>query len=90
MEGDGARASIRLFEETDAGNWPMELVVRGLPEGKYELWLTRGDRLAASCGTFAVAGDKTEVPLNTPERLRRFDGWVITRAGGGEPLLSTA
>jgi hypothetical protein len=88
-----ARASLAVFAKDDAGNWPMELTVRDLPPlpvGQvYELWLTRKGKLAASCGTFVVQGSKTVVPLNAPFRLRTFDGWVITRHGASEPLLTT-
>jgi Anti-sigma-K factor rskA len=88
-----ARASLAVFPKDDAGNWPMELTVRDLPPlgagQSYELWLTRKGDLAASCGTFVVSGSKTVVPLNAPYRLRTFDGWVITRHGASEPLLTT-
>jgi hypothetical protein len=91
--GSEARASLAVFEEDEAGNWPMELTVRGLeplPAGKtYELWLTRDGGLADPCGTFAVAGEKTVVPLNAPYPLRDYDGWVIVVTGTTEPLLTT-
>ena len=87
------RASLVVFEDDDAGNWPMELTARGLPElpdgGTYTLWLTRAGRLAQSCGEFAAAGEKTVVPLNAPFRLRDFDGWVITRTGSREVVVET-
>ena len=54
----GARASLVLYREDCAGNWPMKLEVSGLkplPAGKtYSLWLTRHGKLADPCGTFAV------------------------------------
>ena len=88
-----ARASLAIFARDDAGNWPMELTVRDLPvlpPGQlYQLWLTRNGELAESCGTFVVEGSKTVVPLNAPYRLRTFDGWVITRRGASETLLTT-
>ena len=72
----------------------MTLQVSGLaplPEGKtYTLWLTRGGKLAESCGTFVVAAGSTKVPLNAPYRLKQFDGWVIARTGSNTVLLSTA
>ncbi len=41
-----AVASLAVGERDEAGNWPMAMTVRGLPElpdGQYyELWLTRG------------------------------------------------
>jgi Anti-sigma-K factor rskA, C-terminal len=90
----GATASIALLPKDAAGNWPMTLQVSGLaplPEGKtYTLWLTRGGKLAESCGTFVVAAGSTKVPLNAPYRLKQFDGWVIARTGSNTVLLSTA
>jgi hypothetical protein len=90
----GARASIAVLPVDDAGNWPMELTVRGLapePEGRpYELWLTKNGKLAALCGSFLAEPDGTTVVLlNAPYRLREFDGWVVVREGAEEPLLST-
>jgi hypothetical protein len=84
-----ASAELDLFEKDAAGNWPMRLNVRGLPSGRYELWLTRGGKLAEPCGAFAVAAGETSVPLNAPYRLRKFDGWVVVPAGGNEPVLTT-
>jgi hypothetical protein len=90
----GATASIVLLPKDAAGNWPMTLHVSGLaplPRGKtYTLWLTRGGKLAESCGTFAVAAGSTRVPLNAPYPLKQFDGWVIARTGSRTVLLSTA
>jgi hypothetical protein len=71
----------------------MRMTVRDLaelPEGeRYELRLTRDGKLADSCGTFVIAGDKTVVYLNAPYKLRQYDGWVVTREGQGAVLLRT-
>jgi Anti-sigma-K factor rskA len=87
-----AVASIALAERDEAGNWPLAMTVRGLPElpagQEYELWLTRDGELAAPCGTFRVEGD-TVAYLNAPYRLRQYDGWVVTREGGKQFLLKT-
>lgn len=90
MSGKGTSAELDLFDVDEAGNWPMELHVRGLRPGRYELWLTRGGELAEPCGPFAV-GEETEtsVHLNAPYRLRSFDGWVVVAAGNDEPLVTT-
>jgi hypothetical protein len=88
-----ASASVAVGHRDEGGNWPMIMTVRDLEElpgeEHYELRLTRDGELADSCGTFAVAGDKTVVYLNAPYRLRDFDGWVVTREGGDEILLRT-
>lgn len=84
-----AQATLVLGEIDEAGNWPMEMTIEGLPQdGRYELLLTRGGEPAASCGTFLVSG-RTVVFLNAPYRLRQFDGWVITREGDRDVLLRT-
>lgn len=93
-----AVASLQVLEKDSAGNWPMLMRVRGLeplPEGGYyELFLTRSGKLGPACGTFRVHGGTTEVPLNAPYRLKKFNGWVVTRHVNGrpvatEPLLTT-
>lgn len=90
MTGEaGATASLALYEDDAAGNWPMELQVQGLPPGAYELWLTKDGELAAPCGGFAVGRGTTTVPLNAPYRLRQFDAWVVVEAGKDEVVLTT-
>ena len=93
-----ALASLRLAAKDDSGNWPMEVVVRGLPklpyDAYYELYLTRKGRPVAPCGSFLVHGGTTRVALNAPYELKRFDGWVVTRHlrgqhVAGRPLLTT-
>ena len=98
MRGVGAErdatASIELLSEDDAGNWPMRVLVRGLEPSRdrddfYELWLTKGGRPVASCGRFIVAQGLTRVTLSVPYALRRYDGWIVTRAGSEDALLTT-
>jgi hypothetical protein len=90
MSGSGgATATLVLYDVDASGNWPMRLQVAGLSDGRYALWLTRGDELAELCGTFAVAATETSVPLNAPYRLRDFDGWVVVPVGGTRPVLTT-
>ena len=85
----GASGKLEIYERDDAGNWPMQLRVAGLAEGRYALWLTRDGRLAEPCGTFAVASGETRVPLNAPYKLRSFDGWVVVPSGKTQPVLTT-
>jgi hypothetical protein len=98
MSGVGAErdatASIRLLPEDEAENWPMQVLVRGLAPSRdrddfYELWLTDGGRPVASCGRFLVGTGLTRVTLTVPYALRRYDGWIVTRAGSDDPLLTT-
>ena len=85
----GASASLRVGERDAAGNRPIVMQVRGLRElprgGWYELYLTRAGKRAASCGTFRVTAETTEVRLNAPYRLRSFDGWVVSAHLPGRP-----
>jgi hypothetical protein len=89
-----ASASLAIFDLDAAGNWPMELTVAGLPPTKsgrpFELWLTRGDELAALCGGFFTNEDGwATVPMNAPYRFDEFDGWVVVEEGSKTPLLTT-
>jgi hypothetical protein len=99
MKGVGpvrdATGSIELLPDDESGNWPMRVVVRGLPpsanrDDYYELWLTKGGKLAESCGRFSVHEGVTTVTLSVPYRLRAFDEWVVTRHGSDAVLLSTS
>ena len=89
----GAGATLLVGEIDEAGNWPMQMTVRGLPtlpQGeRYELLLTRDGTPVVSCGTFVVDGE-TAVFLNAPYKLRQYSGWVVTRAGQKQALLRTA
>ena len=89
-----ATASLAVYDIDAAGNWPMELTVAGLPPAQsgrpFELWLTRGGRLAALCGGFLTDADGSAVvPMNAPYRFDEFDGWVIVEEGSQRPLLTT-
>ena len=91
---EGATASLELFDLDAAGNWPMEIRVRGLEPAAsgrpFELWLSRGGEPVALCGSFLVAPDGTAVvPMNAPYRLPEFDGWVVVEEGTTAPLLTT-
>jgi hypothetical protein len=95
-EGRGASASIEVLPQDaeENGNWPMRVLVRGLEPSKertdyYELWLTRNGELADSCGRFLVHPGLTTVTLTVPYGFRRYDGWVVTRRGSNEILLTT-
>ena len=89
-----ASASLRVFDLDDAGNWPMELRVDGLqpsPSGRpFELWLTRGDKLEALCGSFLTSDSgSAAVPMNAPYHFDDFDGWIVVVEGSQTPLLTT-
>src|SRR5437763_808248 len=57
LEGKGALAVLKIGRHDNAGNWPMQFQVSGLPQQKdpaayYELWLTRNGKPVAPCGSF--------------------------------------
>ena len=80
----GALASLRIEPMDYSGNWPMKLSATGLPKlpahGYYTVWLERGGKPWAPCGTFIVADadHAVSVWLNAPYRLRKGDTWVVT------------
>ena len=91
----GATGSIELLPQDASGNWPMLVLVRGLEPSRdrtdfYELWLTKDGEPAESCGRFTVHPGLTTVTLSVPYGLRAYDGWVVTRAGSDQILLTTA
>ncbi len=94
-EARGATASIELLPQDASGNWPMNVLVRGLTPSRdrtdyYELWLTKGGKLADPCGRFTVHSGLTKVVLSVPYGLRQYDGWVVTRRGSYVPLIATS
>jgi hypothetical protein len=89
-----ASASLVVFEVDDAGNWPMELAIEGLPPAEsgrpYALWLTRNGQLEAPCGGFVTNADgSASVPLNAPYVFDESVGWVVVEEGSTTPLLTT-
>ena len=74
---------IKVAARDKVGNWPMELVVSGLPAqprraAYYELWLTKNHQPTELCGSFRVHGDNTQVRFTVPYDLKGVDGWVVT------------
>ena len=91
-----ASGTIEVGKADAAGNWPLKVVVRGLkplPKGQYyEMFLTKGHKPAATCGTFRVIQSGDSVRLNAPYNFRSFDGWVVTRevpGSGKHPVVLT-
>lgn len=85
----GARGAIEVLPADADGNWPMRVTVSDLAAGTYELWLTRAGKPVDACGTFAVAGSKTSISLSVPYKLKSYDGWIVTRRGSTQALLTT-
>lgn len=87
MHGSGSAKNsqgfIKVTSRDEVGNWPMELVVSGLPaqpqrQAYYELWLTKNHTPTELCGAFRVHGDSTTVRFTVPYDLNGVDGWVVT------------
>jgi hypothetical protein len=87
MHGTAANqnASARIdIQELDAsGNWPLRVVIHGLPAlpkgSYYEMFLTKNGRPTAACGIFGVNGRTSTVHLNMPRNVGHYDGWIVTR-----------
>jgi hypothetical protein len=81
-----ARATLDVGSQDTAGNYPLEMTIRGLPRspkgGWYELLLSKGGRPTLSCGSFVTSGRSITVRLSVPYDLSKFpeafDGWVVT------------
>jgi hypothetical protein len=89
-----ATASLVVYDVDDAGNWPMELSVRGLPPAPsgrpFELWLTREGKADVVCGAFSTNADgDASVPMNAPYPFDDRIGWVIVEQGTTAALLTT-
>ncbi len=86
-----AVASVAVGRAAAEGNWPMLVTVTNLPparEGYYDLWLSKGGRPVALCGTFNTKGiGETIVRMSSAYKLHPagFDGWVVTRQIPGKP-----
>ena len=84
-QAPAALAALHVQDADSAGNWPMSLSATGLPKlpprGYYEVFLTRGGKIFAPCGSFLVKNPSAavSVQLNAPYQLRRGDGWVVTK-----------
>jgi hypothetical protein len=80
-----AQATLAIGEHDAAGNYPIEMTVRGLPRppngGWYELLLSKSGRPTLPCGSFSVRGRAITVRLSVPYDLSKFpdlfDGWVV-------------
>jgi hypothetical protein len=87
----GAHGVIELGPaDRRSGNYTLALKVSGLPKlprgGYYVLWLAKGRRYAATCGTFNVGRGETEVYMNVSYDLTRYDAWVVTAVRPGQPV----
>jgi hypothetical protein len=88
MHGTGvvqnASATIDIGAVDSSGNWPLRVVIHGLPRlptgSYYEMFLTKDGKPMAACGIFTVAGNTSTVRLTMPPTLKQhYDGWIVTR-----------
>jgi hypothetical protein len=99
-----ASAELAVGEPDENGNTALEMAVNRFPQlprgGWYELYLSKGGKIGASCGTFVTAGEEATVRLSVGYDLAgwrqagRYDGWVVTahvpdQAGSGTRILLT-
>ncbi len=84
-----AKASIRVGDKDEYGNWPIDFSIGGLKKlckgSWYELYLTAGGKIRASCGTFNADRTTTRVHFSVPYPLAAYDGWVVTAHIPGQP-----
>jgi hypothetical protein len=91
MHGTGsaqnASAKIDIEALDSSGNWPLRVVVRGLPSlpkgSYYEMYLTRHGKPMTACGIFTVAGSPATIRMTMPPTARNWDGWIVTRETQG-------
>ena len=93
-ETSGASASIEILDEDEAGNWPMNVVAARPRAEPGPLGLVRALADAGRAARGLVRplhrprgpqrGD-----ADVPYALRSYDGWVVTRHGSPQPLLTT-
>jgi hypothetical protein len=91
-----ASATIDIGELDSSGNWPLRVVVHGLPQlskgSYYEMFLTRQGKPIAPCGIFTVSSKSSKFRLTMPPTLRDYDGWIVTRESPGSnahPIVLT-
>jgi hypothetical protein len=91
-----ASANIDIGELDSSGNWPLRVVIRGLPQlqkgSYYEMFLTKNGKTIAACGIFTVADNPSTVRLTMPPTLKDYDGWIVTRespGGHSHPVVLT-
>ena len=85
---NGALGVLRIAKADEAGNWPMQIDVTGLPAqakraSYYTLWLTKDHKPVEPCGTFRVHGSTTSARFTIPYSLKDVDGWVVTAQQAG-------
>jgi hypothetical protein len=91
-----ASAKIDIGELDSSGNWPLRVVIHGLPPlqngSYYEMFLTKHGKQLAACGIFTVAGNTSTVHLTMPPTIKQYDGWIVTRESPGShahPIVLT-
>jgi hypothetical protein len=86
-----AEMVIDILPADEAGNWRMAADVKGLRPlpagGYYEVGLTQGGKVVATCGRFVVdaTGAAHHVWLNAPYDFDKYDRWVVTAHVPGTP-----
>jgi hypothetical protein len=93
-----ASGLIKVAQRDSNGNFPLEVSVNGLrplPRGSYYvLYLNKGKRPVAICGSFLVRENATTVRMSAPYDYHKFSGWTVAvyKVGKSKPgptLLAT-
>jgi len=93
-----ASGVIKVAERDASGDFPLEVSVSGLrplPRGSYYvLYLNKGKRFAAICGSFLVRDNATTVRMSAPYDFHNFSGWTVAvytaaKRKAGPVLLAT-
>jgi len=83
-----AAGVIKVAERDADGNFPLEVSVNGLrplPRGSYYvLYLNKGKRPVAICGSFLVQESATTVRMSAPYDFHKFSGWTVSVYNAGE------
>ena len=88
MTGSNALATVRVGAPDAAGNWPVDLKVRGLPKqhgsfAYYEVFVMYKGKPSYPCGGFrAQASGTTKAHFTVPYTVDRSTKWIVTAVDG--------
>lgn len=90
---------VKVAKRDANGNFPLEVSVTGLralpTKSYYVLYLVKGGKNAAICGSFLVRNGQTTVRMSAPYDFKKYDGWTVAvytaghRKAGPALLAST-
>jgi hypothetical protein len=83
MTGVNSTGSLAVGARDEAGNWPIDFEVSGLPTltekyAYYELLLVRHGKPDLPCGGFRVSDGTTTVHFSVPYKIKSSSSWIVT------------